>query len=173
MSTAGDPLEQLVRAHWRELRGLLAAMTGDLAMAEDLAQDVFCVALRKGMQPGPGARAWLRRTARYLALNAMRKSRPEPVDPADLAELAGETVAEADDSFENRLAALRECLSELRAADREVLAAKYGRGQRLAALAQTCGQTEGYLKQRLLRLRRRLWFCIARRLSLPGAGAGG
>jgi RNA polymerase sigma-70 factor (ECF subfamily) len=162
-------LEELVRTHWRELVSMLTVITRNPATAEDLAQEVFLVAHRKELRPGPGVRAWLRRTARFLALNELRRKRPLAVDPASLSQWAGDAADEdaASPGFEDRLAALRHCLAELAPADRELLAERYRRQTPLAQVSDRLGQSVGYLKQRLFRLRRRLARCIALRLATP------
>lgn len=150
---------------------MLTAILRDRAAADDVAQDVFVLALRRGLSPGPGAGVWLRRVARYLALNERRRRRPLPVDPQTLAELADMAprtgVADGDEPpFERQLAVLRSCLAELATDDRELLEGRYARLAPLATLAQCCDQSPGYVKQRLFRLRRRLGACVRRRLAL-------
>jgi RNA polymerase sigma-70 factor (ECF subfamily) len=161
-------LEELVRTHWREVRGMLVAVTGNAATAEDLAQDVFVLALRKGLKPGAGMGGWLRKAARFLALNERRRRRPFTLEPDELIRLADETPAEPAEPaprFEDELAALKRCLAELKESDRSLLAAKYGNGAALAGLALAERQSVGYIKQRLFRLRRRLGDCVRRRVA--------
>ena len=161
-------IESLVKAHWREVHGVLTAITRNSSTAEDLAQEVFITAYRKNLKPGPKIRWWLRNTARFLALNELRKRRPSPTDPEVLESLA-ERSADAEDSdpdpdFERQLAALRICLSQLPEADRALLSARYSRHEPLAAVGQAIDQSVGYIKQRLFRLRRKLQACIERRM---------
>ena len=168
MPTPGD-MQSLLKAHWREVYSVLVAITRDPATAEDLSQEVFVVAFNKGLVPGPGMRQWLKEVARRLAMNELRRKRPQVLDPAHLQALApaSETPnpAAPETPFDDRLAALRRCLDELDPSDRAVLAARYGQDGRLAALAEQFRQSVGYLKQRLLRLRRRLSDCLRRRLA--------
>ncbi|MHC4914357.1 MAG: sigma-70 family RNA polymerase sigma factor [Planctomycetota bacterium] len=167
---AGD-LEALVNAHAREVYGLLLAITRNPATAEELTQEVFVVALRKGMRPGIGMRLWLREVARRLAMNELRRKRPSALGgDAELAALpaAGRAGGPAERDFEEELAALRKCMAELGNEDRGVLADRYERGEPLASIAARLSQTEGYIKQRLFRLRRRLAECIRRRLAQSG-----
>lgn len=162
-------IEDLVRAHWREVHSVLTAITRNPATAEDLAQEVFITACRKNLEPGPKIRWWLRNTARFLALNELRRRRPAPTDPEILQSLADRSAesedGDPDPDFERRLAALRLCLSQLPEADRDLLAARYSRREPLSAVGQVVGQSVGYIKQRLSRLRRRLQVCIERRLT--------
>lgn len=54
-----------IRHHWASVRRYLRILGADSAAAEDLAQDVFVIALRKGMENrGAPTAAWLRRSAR-------------------------------------------------------------------------------------------------------------
>ena len=171
MSDIPDELTQMVRAHWREVYALLVAITRQPAMAEDLTQEVFLVAHRKQMRAGNGVRLWLREVARRLAMNELRRKRPQPTAPEALARLA-DAHAEpaeipADDEFNTQLVALRLCLEAVPAPDREVLTARYESGTPLVRIAGDLGQSVGYIKQRLFRLRRQLAECIRRRLAQP------
>lgn len=167
MADASGGLEALVNAHSREVYSLLLAVTGNPATAEELTQDVFLVALRKGMRPGPGMRLWLREVARRLAMNELRRKRPEPADLA-AAEPAGSSGPAERASFEEELAALRRCLESLAGDDRQLLAARYERSEPIEALAAELAQSMGYIKQRLFRLRKRLADCVRRRLGQGG-----
>jgi RNA polymerase sigma factor (sigma-70 family) len=74
-----DALDQQVAALWRvespRVIARLMRLIGDLATAEELAQDVFVAAIEKWRQDGvpdnPGA--WLNTTARFLAVDQLRR----------------------------------------------------------------------------------------------------
>lgn len=171
MPAMSDELTEMVRAHWREVYALLVAITRQPSTAEDLAQEVFLVAHRKQMRAGAGVRLWLREVARRLAMNELRRKRPQPTAPEEMTRLAdaqSEPVdGEVNDVFNDQLAALRVCLEEVPAPDRDVLTARYEHGTPLVRIASDSGQSVGYIKQRLFRLRRRLAGCIRRRISNP------
>ena len=170
-TAAGDDVDVLVRAHWREVHAQLTAIVGNAATAEDLAQEVFLLAFRKGLRPGIGARTWFRKTARFIALNERRRKRPLPMEPADIERLCdahGARSGGAEPDFEAELAALKRCLADLNESDRRLLAGRYERRDPLERIASAEGQTVGYLKQRLFRLRLKLRACVKKRL-----GAGG
>jgi RNA polymerase sigma-70 factor (ECF subfamily) len=78
------------------------------------------------------------------------------------AELAGEEL-----NVEERLEALRGCLSKLRPQDRQLLLHRYSNRGTLAEYADTIGRSLGGLKVTLHRLRSALLLCMERRL---GAG---
>ncbi len=64
-----DLVEDLYRAHAVALTAALALSTGDREAAEDLAHEVFVLALRREehLRQHPDPRAWLFRTAYHLA----------------------------------------------------------------------------------------------------------
>lgn len=147
----------------REVYSLLMAITRNPVSAEDLAQEVFVVAARKGMTAGPETRLWFREVARRLAMNELRRKRPLPV--SDLEHTVAAREDDDEPAFDRELAALRACLAQLPDRDRSILAERYERDRSLADLSDEVGQTVGYLKQRFFRLRRQLEGCIRRRLA--------
>jgi RNA polymerase sigma-70 factor (ECF subfamily) len=168
MDVRPESLEELLEAHAAEVHGLLVAITRNSTTAADLTQEVFLVAVRKGMVPGDGFRLWLREVARRLAMNELRKKRPRCLSPEVLADLAPASAGDPPgpcDSFDERLAALQKCMEGLPDADRQLLAARYGQNRGLASVADELNQTVGYLKQRLFRLRNRLRDCVTRRMA--------
>jgi RNA polymerase sigma-70 factor (ECF subfamily) len=168
MAESSGNIEALVRDHYREVHGLLWALTRNQHTADELTQEVFIVALKRGMAPGEGMRLWLRETARRLAMNEMRRKRPAPLVPRDLAELPGLTVvAESGrvESFEDELTALRDCLADLPEADRELLSERYHSGTSIAELAEKTGTSVEYLKLKLFRLRKTLGERIKRKVA--------
>ena len=76
---AAAPLDRTVEAIWRmesaKVAARLARLVGDVGVAEDLAQDTVVAALRRwprsGVPDNPGA--WLMATARYLAIDFLRR----------------------------------------------------------------------------------------------------
>ena len=91
--------ERTVDAVWRiesaRLIGALTRIVGDVGLAEDLAQDAFVVALerwpRSGVPDNPGA--WLMATAKYLAIDLVRRSRRLRDKQEDLAREMGAQLA--------------------------------------------------------------------------------
>jgi len=173
MTYASADLEALISAHSREVHGLLMAITRNQAIAEELTQEVFLVALRKQMRPGPGMRLWLRDVAKKLALNELRRKRPEALDFSGSEPPGGSPEAAPRASFDEELAALRQCLAELAEPDRKLLASRYERQEPLEVAAAGFTQSVGYVKQRLFRLRKRLPDCVGRRLGAREGGVAG
>ena len=84
---------QLVSRHQSAVRGLLRRLTGgDLAQADDLAQETFLRAYRglKGYRGGAKFSSWLYRISCNVFLSQDRGSRTAPLEPAALEAGAGE-----------------------------------------------------------------------------------
>ena len=96
MAEASENIDALVNAHYREVHGLLCAITRNHATADELAQEVFIVAMKRGVAPGDGMRLWLRETARRLAMNELRRKRPKSLEPDDLNALPGMSSQSSD-----------------------------------------------------------------------------
>ena len=81
MDTVTDPVHRSIDAIWRiesaRLIAGLARFTGDLGLAEDLAQDALVAALaqwpRTGVPTNPGA--WLTAVAKRRAIDQHRRGR--------------------------------------------------------------------------------------------------
>jgi RNA polymerase sigma-70 factor (ECF subfamily) len=113
---AGGPEVGLafVRRFQRHVFGVALAVVGDHNLAEDIAQQTFERAWRRGgsFDPRRGSvRTWLTTIAHNLAIDAVRARKPTPVDPTDLIRLLG------NDSEEPERRSLRaEATAQLRAA---------------------------------------------------------
>ena len=146
---------------WRYLRVLGC----DPALADDLTQDTFVVALRRqdfDTSDPVAALAFLRITARHLWL----RSRHRRVGDREVAEADAvwlETNGDGDGT--PRLLALRQCLAKLPPRSQELLASTYGDGASRSAAARQFGLGEEGIKSALRRLRASLHDCIARRLE--------
>jgi RNA polymerase sigma-70 factor (ECF subfamily) len=93
-------LDARLAAVWRvespRVIARLARLVGDLGAAEDIAQDAFVTAIQKwraeGIPPEPAA--WLHRTARYLAIDRIRRQDAQQVKYRELAAGSSDVVAE-------------------------------------------------------------------------------
>jgi RNA polymerase sigma factor (sigma-70 family) len=101
--------ERTVAAVWRiesaKLIGALTRMVRDVGLAEDLAQDAFVVALQRWPQSGvpenPGA--WLTATAKYQAIDLIRRNRRLEGKQEQLARELGAQLALAASAPESDL----------------------------------------------------------------------
>jgi len=79
-------IERVHRQEYGQLLATLIGWLGDLELAEEALQDAFLAAVehweREGVPHKPGA--WLTTTARRKAIDRLRRSRAEAVDPQEL-----------------------------------------------------------------------------------------
>ena len=124
-----------VRRFQARVYGLAVSMVGDVAVAEELAQEAFSRAWRHAA--AYDARrgrvlTWLLSITRNLAIDHLRAKRTEPLDPGVLSEVASALWTSASGapggSVEIETASLRESLATLPAEQRRavLLASLYG-----------------------------------------------
>jgi RNA polymerase sigma-70 factor (ECF subfamily) len=136
---AGDP-DAMHLLYVRFAPGLRAYLTRIVGRhdAEDVTQQVFAKLIHELASYRPGEApfsAWLRRVARNLAVDHLRRSRPVP-----FAEVRGREVP-ADDAARECTASLREALSGLPPAQREVLLLRHLVGLSSDEIADSLGRS--------------------------------
>ncbi|MCA8965686.1 MAG: sigma-70 family RNA polymerase sigma factor [Planctomycetes bacterium] len=157
-----DELDGLIERHQRPLWRYLRVLGAAPDLADDLLQDTFVVALRRGIEDRGAAAtgAFLRTTARHLFLKSRRRRVAErEVHEADLVwqERCG------DDDGDGWFEALGRCLDGLPPRSRRLLEGAYGQDLGRTALARELGLTAFGVKTALRRLRAALRDCIERR----------
>jgi RNA polymerase sigma-70 factor (ECF subfamily) len=122
-----------VRRYQRRAYGLAHSLTGDAAMAEDVAEEALVRAWRHAQvfDPRRGSVAsWVLTITRNLAIDALRVRRAVPVEPSELLLLLGED-RHAEEAFSTREVntVVRRALRTLAPEQQRalVLAALYGR----------------------------------------------
>ena len=161
-----------VQLHQRGLWRWLLALGCDAQHAEEHCQDALLAALHDGVWRGPDAEAarWLRTAGKHLFWMRLRRERRRPqVRDLDAVEAAWLAARGDEDGGERALAALRLCLEQSDARDREALALRYERGASRAAMAARFGVGGAGVKMLLRRARQRLRDCIDGKLHAEGA----
>ncbi|HEX5052686.1 MAG TPA: sigma factor [Planctomycetota bacterium] len=163
-------LAELVDRHqtgvWRYLRALGAGPQ----LAEELLQDTFVVAWRRGLADRGElpVETFLRRTAKHLFLRQSRAQGRRTALLVELVDRLWQRDCESDQG-EAWLNALRECTQQLEGRARAALRICYGpgaqRGDRGRAAA-ALGMKPNGLKTLLQRVRALLRTCIERRLEV-------
>lgn len=152
------------------LRAVAARLLGHLEEAEDVAHEALVNAYRQRaqFQPERALYPWLRSITKNLALNRLRSRERQRARRGDLlrTQLAYQQQDDAGEAAAESLDALRACLDTLPAAQRQLLAQRYGQGQSVQELAAAAGLRANGLSMRLLRLRELLRRCIEDRLGL-------
>jgi RNA polymerase sigma factor (sigma-70 family) len=162
-------MAELVRRHIDLVyASAVRRLRGDRATAEDVTQGVFIILARKANSIAPGAHltAWLLKTTRYVAANAMRlaaiRRRHE--------QIAAEQVSEAwdeDDSAEEHWRAiaplLDDAVAQLAASDRRIILLRFFEGRSLAEVGETVGISADAARKRIERAIGKLRRYFARR----------
>ena len=153
-------------------RGLLLAYINvimrDLHAAEDVLQEALLVAMSETFTGDDHARAWIRVTARNLALAARRRRQRGAVladDVLDLLEPEWRHEAEDGHAHGARLAALRACCDLLSGAAKRLIDLRFTSGLDGSGIAAALGRPINTVYVGLSRVYRRLAECIATRLE--------
>ena len=136
--------------------------------AEDVLQETAIVLWRKReeFRPGSDFMAWARAIARNKVFEWRRRTTVggRMLDDDVIEQLAAETDRRAGD-FDERQAAVQDCLRRLPVADAELIHRRYSEGLTGLELAQRLQRPVNSIYQSLSRIRRALLDCIARKLA--------
>lgn len=150
--------------------GFVAMLTGRRDLADDVAQETFLEAWRHRdrFRDDEDLGRWLRGIARMILLRRQREMKrlivpfsPEVVERLD--DAWSKAVRAAPET--PRLDALRACLETLDAAERRWLGARYRDERTLESMADENGRSVDAVKMLFVRLRKRLFDCVERRLG--------
>jgi len=165
-----DAFTALVEDQHVQLRAFVRALGVDAEWVDDLAQEVFLVALRErdSFDRQKDLGKWLRGIARNLVRNETRKdARRQRILHEGLAELlidSNRLGAESPNWEETWLSALRTCVEQLPPKNRELIAGRYRDGRKAPELADFVGMSAGAIRKALMRVRRQLKRCIENQL---------
>lgn len=174
-----DAFRTLVERYQRPVLSLIVRMVGDVALAEDLAQEAFIKAHRKlhTFDVSRKLSSWLFKIAHNTTIDHLRRGRLETV-PLEATSASGEETWEvlpADESQgpERRaeraqwVAALNAALARLAPTYREILLLRFQHGLAYHEIVDVTGVAMGTVKIQLHRARKRL----AAELEAAGYGA--
>jgi len=162
--------EQIVHRYQRPVISLIARMTGDRALAEDLAQDTFVKAFRSlaAFDTTRRLSSWLFRIAHNTAIDAMRRSSPPPgsIDVASAAGPHEPATPPGPDPVERQELgrALEAALAELRSDQRAAIVLRYENGLSFDEIGAVLGVPEVTARSHVHRARKEL----ARLLTASG-----
>ena len=165
--------EQIVDRYQRPVISLIARMTGDRALAEDLAQETFVKAFRNlaAFDTTRRLSSWLFRIAHNTAIDAMRRSRPATasIDTPHVTSAAGPyepaTPPGPDPVERHELGrALEAALAELRPDQRAAVVLRYENGLSFDEIGAVLGVPEVTARSHVHRARKEL----ARLLTASG-----
>jgi len=152
--------EQILRRYQRPVISLLIRLTGDAALAEDLAQEAFVKAFRNlaAFDTRRRLSSWLFRIAHNTGIDALRKARPVTVE-IDAGEPADLLIAPAAaDPVERRALgrAIDQALAELRPDQRTAVVLRYEQGLSFDEIGQVLGIPEATARSHVHRARKDL-----------------
>jgi len=164
--------EQIVGRYQRPVVSLIARITGDRALAEDLAQETFVKAFRNlaAFDTTRRLSSWLFRIAHNTAIDAMRRSRPSgSIDATEFASVTGQlepATPPAPDPVERQELgrALEAALAELRSDQRAAIVLRYENGLSFDEIGIVLGVPEVTARSHVHRARKEL----ARLLTASG-----
>lgn len=145
----------------------LHTLVGDWHEAADLTQDTFVIAHQKMAQfdPSRSLAAWLRGIARNLARNDIRKKyrHREFLVEGDAMDhmYSAMDQTESGETWDNRLAALDDCMNRLPEKQRQVVDSHYREHKSAKDIASIIGVLERSVFQLLWQARKNLKDCIA------------
>jgi RNA polymerase sigma-70 factor (ECF subfamily) len=159
-----------VLRYQRPIVSLIARMTGDRGLAEELAQDTFVKAYRHlaAFDTTRRLSSWLFRIAHNTALDALRRApRPEqPIDAADDRSPATPAAPRTPDPVEQKALghALDAALATLRPEFRAAIVLRYDEGLSFEEIGQVLGVPDATARSHVHRARK----ALARHLSTTG-----
>jgi RNA polymerase sigma-70 factor (ECF subfamily) len=153
----------------RPLFAYIRSLVGPWAAPEDILQEVNLVLCRKAGEYNGQARflTWACGIAYYQVLAHFKQHRREKcvyVDEELLADLAV-PLSDRVEHLDERLDALRNCLSKLHPAQRRMIAARYATGGSVQKVAEGEGRPVGSIRVTLHRIRLLLLGCVERALK--------
>lgn len=157
---------ELARRHQGVVRGMLARMTRNRALAEDLAQDAFLKAFQKiGTFTGAGSfRGWLCRVAYTEFLQARRK---RVAVERTMERFKSEQERDAGGADRGDILDLDRALSALSEDERACVVLCYACGMSHAEAAQATGMPLGTVKSHVNRGREKMRTLMASETAVP------
>ncbi len=162
-----DAMHTLYAKHNVRVYRFILRMLRDATAAEDLVSQVFLDVWRTAGQFEGRAQVstWLLSIARFKALTALRQRRFEDIDQDVVLQIAdGADTPEASLDRSNTSAILRDCVSRLSAAHREIIDLVYYHEMSVEEAGRLIGIPQSTVKTRMFYARKQL------ALLLKGAG---
>jgi RNA polymerase sigma-70 factor (ECF subfamily) len=162
-----------VRQHQARLRATIRALGVRADAVDDLAQDALVLAWQKRdtFEANGEFGAWVNEIARRLVANERRKgARRSRLQAGEVTDFLLQRMVSPPDpltrlGLDESLSTLRDCCDELPPERRELIRLRYFDQLAPGVIAAQLGRPSGYVRQSLLRIRRRLLDCMERRLS--------
>ncbi|WP_432799564.1 sigma-70 family RNA polymerase sigma factor [Poriferisphaera sp. WC338] len=168
--TSETIIRQLAKERGRIL-GYIWAIVQDEHLAEDVLQEVFIIACRKAEEVEATddihVRRWIRKIARYQALNAARKSKRSPlIFNTEIMDLVDGAWDQADANESETIDALRGCIKRLSVYAQQLITLRYVEGFSGVDLANQVDRKVETVYTALSRIHKALRECVQRRMGV-------
>jgi RNA polymerase sigma-70 factor, ECF subfamily len=161
---------RLLMAERSRLFAYIWAIVGDAHLAEDVFQEVSLLAIEKGGEVAdePRLRVWLRRAARFKALQAVRqiKRRPAPLDESAIEKLEEYWVRYDATPDSDLIETLRDCIRLLTPNSRKLMVLRYSKGLQSNQIAQRLKRQVTAVRRAIARAHRALHDCVHTKLAV-------
>ena len=151
-----DEFERLMCAHERQVLGVALRLTGNLADAQDAAQEVFLRLHRSRSSLGEDVGGWLYRVTVNVCADFGRRRRVRTVVPLDRDVVSGEGSPEQVVSRKAERERLDEALMQLGDRERAALVLRDLEGLSTAEVAEVLGSAEATVRVQISKARVKL-----------------
>ncbi len=165
---------RLLVEHQAALRAYVLAQLPGSPEADDVIQEVNLVLWEKKNEfvAGTSFKAWLFSIARFKVLAVWRdrkRNREWGLPPETLEKIMDEGQEEAFEGIIAHQNHLRECLKQLKSADRDLILRRYVQDKRIRSLAISLRRSEDSVKVSLHRIRMALRACVLSKINVENA----
>ena len=160
----------IVERHAGMVHATAERILKDATRAKEVTQAVFILLARKARQLPRGASlaGWLYRSARFVALEAIRVEKRRAKWHQDFAQM--NSTSDSGSLWKQLEPSLDEAMAQLKAADRDALVLRFFEEHSFAEVATAIGTTEAAAKMRVTRALEKLRTALAKGgLAIPGA----
>ena len=156
---------ELMTRYQGHLYGYALSLTADPEAANDLLQETNVVLWEnwREFEPGTNFKAWSFRIThfQFMALR-QRRLRDRLYFGDGLVTAIAAEAKELDETYEQRVTSLANCLEQLRPRWREIIRLRYSEGLAVQGMATKIGLSANAISQLLFRARRSLIECVKR-----------
>lgn len=152
----------------RRIYAFIFALVASWTDADDLLQETSLILWSKfdDFRQGSDFLAWALSIARFQVLNYRKRQRSSGarLSHACVEALADQIISRAEETSDRRKA-LADCLTQLKARDRELIQLRYKQNATTQSVADTVGRSLKAVYKALNRIHMQLLFCVRRKLA--------
>src|SRR4051812_14448955 len=143
-----EAFSELVRRHVDMVHSAAIRQTGNYEQARDVTQSVFLILARKAstLRPEIFVAGWLYRTARFVALEAIRSERRRKLREQTMMQPIETEPEDPEEIWKQVSPALEEVMEKLRDADRDAIMLRFFKGLNFREVGAQLGIPEDAAK---------------------------